>query len=70
MLANTFNSIVCNTHRFKYTTPNNLSSNVNTRDVRNIGHFGTGDLEVSLNDLASFEATKHLITEAYKNIGG
>ena len=40
------------------------------RDVRNIGHFGTGDLEVGLTDIASFESTKHLITEAYRNIGG
>ncbi|MGM0498423.1 MAG: DUF5655 domain-containing protein [Bacteroidota bacterium] len=40
------------------------------RDVRNIGHFGTGDFELSLKHLTDFEETKHLINEAYKNIGG
>jgi predicted transport protein len=41
-----------------------------TRDVRNIGHFGTGDLELNIADLQQFDETKYLITEAYKNIGG
>jgi predicted transport protein len=41
-----------------------------TRDVRNIGHFGTGDLEVNIADYDQFEETKYLITEAYRNIGG
>jgi predicted transport protein len=41
-----------------------------TRDVRNIGHFGTGDLELNIADILQFEETKHLITEAYRNIGG
>jgi predicted transport protein len=40
------------------------------RDVRNIGHFGTGDFELTINDLTDFEETKELINEAYKNIGG
>jgi predicted transport protein len=40
------------------------------RDVRRIGHFGTGDFELSLKDIDDFEATKHYINEAYKNIGG
>lgn len=40
------------------------------RDVREIGHYGTGDLEVTINDLEDFEITKHLIYEAYRNIGG
>lgn len=41
-----------------------------SRDVRNIGHFGTGDFELTLKDLSDFEETKQLINEAYKNIGG
>lgn len=40
------------------------------RDVSKIGHFGTGDFELIIKDLADFEETKHLINEAYKNIGG
>jgi len=40
------------------------------RDVSNIGHFGTGDFELIIKDLTDFEETKHLINEAYKNIGG
>lgn len=40
------------------------------RDVRNIGHFGTGDFELTLKDLKDFEGTKHLISKSLKNIGG
>ncbi len=40
------------------------------RDVKNIGHFGTGDFELTIKNLQDFEETKHLINEAYKNIGG
>lgn len=40
------------------------------RDVKNIEHFGTGDFELTIKDLNDFEETKHLINEAYKNIGG
>jgi predicted transport protein len=40
------------------------------RDVRNIGHFGTGDLEVTLTTLSDFEQTKYLIEVSLKNIGG
>ena len=40
------------------------------RDVRNIGHYGTGDFELTLHNLSDFEETKYLINEAYKNIGG
>ena len=40
------------------------------RDVREIGHFGTGDFELTIKDLVDFDETKHLINEAYKNIGG
>jgi predicted transport protein len=40
------------------------------RDVKSIGHFGTGDFELTIKDLNDFEETKQLINEAYKNIGG
>jgi predicted transport protein len=40
------------------------------RDVSKIGHFGTGDFELTLKDLNDLEQTKHYINEAYKNIGG
>ena len=40
------------------------------RDVSEIGHFGTGDFELIIKELADFEETRHLINEAYKNIGG
>lgn len=37
-----------------------------TRDVRNVGHFGTGDLEVTVKHHADFERTKPLITQSYE----
>ena len=40
------------------------------RDVRNIGHFGTGDLELTIKNLTDFEETKELINLSLKNIGG
>lgn len=40
------------------------------RDVRTIGHSGTGDLEVVLRNEKDFEETKHLISMSLKNIGG
>ena len=40
------------------------------RDVKEIGHFGTGNFELIIKDMADFEDTKYLINEAYKNIGG
>lgn len=40
------------------------------RDVRNIGHYGTGEFELIIKDLIDFEETKNLINDAYKNIGG
>lgn len=36
-----------------------------TRDVSNIGHFGTGDLEVTISNDEDIEKTKHLINMAY-----
>jgi predicted transport protein len=40
------------------------------RDVREIGHFGTGDFELTTKDMNDFEETKNFNNEAYKKIGG
>lgn len=45
--------------------PANLS-----RDVSNIGHYGTGDFELSIKTLDDFEATKNLLELAYQKVGG
>jgi predicted transport protein len=37
-----------------------------TRDVRNIGHFGTGDLEVSMRSLNDFARAQPLFIKAYE----
>lgn len=37
-----------------------------TRDVRNIGHFGTGDLEITISDKNDFDAAKQLIERSYE----
>lgn len=36
-----------------------------TRDVRKIGHYGTGDLEISISSHADFEKAKPLLERAY-----
>ncbi len=40
------------------------------RDVRSIGHFGTGDFEFTIKNLDDFEIAKPLIELSLKNIGG
>ena len=42
----------------------------NARDVTNIGHFGTGDIEVSIKKYDDFENVKYLIEMAYRKVGG
>ncbi len=37
-----------------------------SRDVRNIGHFGTGDLELTLRSKADLERAKPLLEESYE----
>ncbi|MVO18584.1 DUF5655 domain-containing protein [Parasedimentitalea huanghaiensis] len=37
-----------------------------TRDVRKIGHFGTGDLEVTIRSMADFERAKPFIERSYE----
>lgn len=41
-----------------------------SRDVSNIGHFGTGDLEVTLRSMLDVEAAKPFIQIAYQAVGG
>lgn len=36
-----------------------------TRDVRNVGHYGTGDLEVTISTTADFERAKPLFERSY-----
>lgn len=36
------------------------------RDVRKIGHFGTGDLEVILKSAEDFERAKPLLVKSYE----
>lgn len=38
-----------------------------TRDMRGIGHFGTGDLEISIGSLSDVEKAKPLFDAAYQN---
>jgi predicted transport protein len=37
-----------------------------TRDMRGVGHFGTGDLEVTLRSLSDLERAKPLMVESYE----
>lgn len=37
-----------------------------TRDVKKIGHFGTGDLEISIGSMADFEKAKPLLLKSYE----
>ncbi|QNP81957.1 DUF5655 domain-containing protein [Agrobacterium tumefaciens] len=37
-----------------------------SRDVRNIGHFGSGDLQVTLRSMADFEKAQALLRQAYE----
>ncbi len=36
-----------------------------TRDMRNVGHFGTGDLQVTIRNVNDFEKAKPLLDRAY-----
>jgi len=38
-----------------------------TRDVRTIGHFGTGDLEITIRSMDDFEKAKPLFDRSYEN---
>lgn len=38
-----------------------------TRDMRDVGHFGTGDLQIIIKNVEDFEKAKGLIEKAYEN---
>lgn len=38
-----------------------------TRDVRKVGHYGTGDLEISLRSHDDLEKAKHLLQQSYES---
>lgn len=40
------------------------------RDVSDVGHFGTGDLEVTIRTMADLESAKSFLVQAYENVGG
>ena len=42
----------------------------NGRDVSNIGHYGTGDFEITINNIEEMEKSKEYIRNAFENIGG
>jgi predicted transport protein len=42
----------------------------NARDVSNIGHYGTGDFELTVNSTEGVEISKEYITMAYHRVGG
>jgi predicted transport protein len=50
--------------------PSSIQLADNHRDVRNIGHYGTGDLEVSIHTEEDVENAKEFIQMAFNNIGG
>ncbi len=40
------------------------------RDVSKIGHYGTGDVELTISSDKDFEKAKPIIQQAYENVGG
>ena len=42
----------------------------NARDVTDIGHFGTGDLELSVRTQDDLEKVKPVLERAYQRVGG
>ena len=50
--------------------PKDINIPNNGRDVSNIGHYGTGDLELTINNLEEMEKSKEYIKSAFENIGG
>ena len=50
--------------------PKTLDLPENARDVTNIGHFGTGNLELSVRSQSDLERVKPLLEQAYQKVGG
>src|SRR5206468_4194099 len=41
-----------------------------SRDVSSVGHYGTGDLEITVTNQADLELAKPFIKKAYEEVGG
>lgn len=50
--------------------PAEIKLATNMRDVTNIGHYGTGNLEISIENSEQLEGAKRYITLAFEAIGG
>jgi predicted transport protein len=50
--------------------PKEIAIPKNGRDVSLIGHYGTGDFEISISNLEEMESSKKYIKSAFENIGG
>ena len=50
--------------------PKKIDLPENARDATNIGHFGTGDLELSVRDSDDLELSKPFLEQAYQKVGG
>jgi predicted transport protein len=37
-----------------------------TRDVRNVGHYGTGDLQITISTVSDFEEAKSFLIQSYE----
>jgi len=55
---------------FLKVNPKEIKIPSNGRDVSNIGHYGTGDLELTINNMDEMEKSKEYIRNAFENIGG
>ena len=47
--------------------PDNFELSDTLRDIRNIGHWGCGDLQLIMYDRTEIERAKELILKAYEN---
>jgi len=46
--------------------PDSKTLPANGRDVSQVGHWGTGDIELSISNQAEFDLAKPLIIKAYE----
>ncbi len=50
--------------------PSEIEIPENGRDVTNIGHYGTGNLDIEIKTADDFDIAKEYIQQAFDNIGG
>lgn len=59
--------MACRLDRLDSVAPNEIVLEPGfTRDVSNVGHYGTGDLEIRIATLADLERAKPLIARSYQ----